>query len=362
MLGSGGDGADLRGSEDAAVLVVDDAPVNCVRLRKILEDAGYRSVTAEVDPWKVADLVATLEPHAVLLDLEMPDLDGFGVLQLITKEVGPEIATRVLLMAVEITDELVDRAKRAGAFDVLSKPLIPAEVVLRTRNAIWSAQAERRQQTAFAELEALVRARTDELEATQVEILKRLALAAEYRDDDTGGHQQRVGEMSGRLAQTLGLSQAVADMIARAAPLHDVGKIGIPDIILLRPGRLDPEEMAVMRTHTTIGHRMVSGDHPLLWLAGEIALTHHERWDGSGYPRGLAGEDIPLPGRIVAVADVYDILLSNRRYRVAWSNQQASAEILGQSGRQFDPRVVDAFLSIAGDTVDRRVRRQARRG
>jgi putative two-component system response regulator len=360
---AGGNGVEARADEGAVILVVDDAPVNCVRLRKILEEAGYRSVTAEVDPWKVADVVVSLEPHVVLLDLEMPDLDGFGVLQLLTKDLAPENATRVVLMAMDITDDLIQRAKRAGAFDVIGKPFKPAEIALRTRNAHWSAQSERRQFGANTELEALVRARTDELEAAQQEILKRLALAAEYRDDDTGGHQRRVGESSRGIALALGLSQAVADMIGRAAPLHDVGKIGIPDSILLKPGPLEGEEMEVMRTHTTIGERMVSGEHPLLWLAGQICLTHHERWDGSGYPQGLAGEDIPLPGRIVAVADVFDILLSNRHYRVAWTRQQAIAEILAQGGKQFDPRVVDAFLAIeSGDAQRRASARQSTAG
>jgi putative two-component system response regulator len=191
-----------------------------------------------------------------------------------------------------------------------------------------------------------VRERTAELEETQIEILERLALAAEYRDDDTGEHTKRVGQMSAEIARGLGLPPAEVELIRRAAPLHDVGKIAIPDSILLKPGRLTPEEFEQMKTHTTLGSKMLSGGRfPLLQRAEEIALTHHERWEGTGYI-GLAGDSIPLAGRIVAVADVFDALTSARPYKTAWPRAEAVEEIRRQSGRQFDPRVVEAFLKI----------------
>jgi putative two-component system response regulator len=179
-----------------------------------------------------------------------------------------------------------------------------------------------------------------------LETLQRLALAAEYRDDDTGSHTRRVGVTAGRIAGSLGLSPEQVDLILRAAPLHDVGKIGIADAILLKPGKLTDEEFAIMKQHTTIGGKILSGSSsPWLQLAEEIALTHHERWDGQGYPCGLKGEAISLVGRIVAIADVFDALTHERPYKKAWPIAEAMAEIEHQSGKQFDPCVVAAFLS-----------------
>lgn len=185
------------------------------------------------------------------------------------------------------------------------------------------------------------------LEEAQVEILKCLGRAAEYRDDDTGQHTQRVGQMAARVAEAMGLPRAHVDLIRHAAPLHDLGKIGIPDSILLKPGRLTPEEFEQMKTHAPIVARILAGSpFALLELAMEIAFTHQERWDGSGYPRGLAGEQIPLAGRIVAVADVFDALTHERPYKHAWSVDEALTEIIRQSGRSLDPCVTRAFLSV----------------
>jgi putative two-component system response regulator len=200
-------------------------------------------------------------------------------------------------------------------------------------------------------LEQKVRERTADLEATQLEILERLALAAEYRDDDTGQHTRRVGHMSAQIARVLGLPDSEVTLIQRAAPLHDVGKIAIADAILLKPGKLTPVEFEQMKTHTTRGAQMLGGGRfPLLQRAEEIALTHHERWDGTGHI-GLRGETIPLSGRIVTVADVFDALTNERPYKKAWSRVDAIAEIVAQSGRQFDPAVVEAFLQVVGQCV-----------
>jgi putative two-component system response regulator len=198
-------------------------------------------------------------------------------------------------------------------------------------------------------LEAKVRERTRALEEAQMEIVERLAVAAEFRDDNTGQHTQRVGQMSALLAKQLGMADAQVSLVRRAAPLHDVGKIGVPDKILLKLGTLTEEEFAIVKTHTVIGARILSGGKfPLLRLAEEIAFSHHERWDGSGYA-GLSGTDIPLAGRIVAVADVFDALTQQRPYKPAWSIGEAIAEIERQRGQQFDPGVVDAFLRIVHD-------------
>jgi putative two-component system response regulator len=270
-------------------------------------------------------------------------------MQFLTKETGSDRQVPVILMATDISDDLRRHALDVGVFDVIAKPFQHAEVTMSVRNALEIARIKEAVAGSHHDLEARVRARTDELEESQLQLLARLGRAAEYRDDDTGDHTQRVGIMSGRLAEAMGVSGGITDMIQRAAPLHDVGKIAIPDGILLKPGALDDDEMAIMKSHTTVGAEMLSGNHPLLWLASQIALTHHERWNGAGYPHGLTGEDIPLPGRIVAVADVFDTLTSDRAYRKAWSRQQAVTEIMTQRGEQFDPRVVQAFVSVVRD-------------
>jgi putative two-component system response regulator len=200
----------------------------------------------------------------------------------------------------------------------------------------------------FAQVEDVSDARriSRRLEQAQFEMLARLATAAELHDDDTGRHTRRVGELSALIAEHLGLPAATVDLIRIAAPLHDVGKIAIPDALLAKPGKLDREEFEQMKTHTTAGAQMLTGSaFPCLVMAQEIALTHHERWDGSGYPAGLLGEAIPISGRIVAVADVFDALTHARPYKPAWSTADAVTEMAGQAGRHFDPQVIDALLA-----------------
>jgi putative two-component system response regulator len=316
-------------------------------LRKALEQEGFSRVSCEGDPWAVLDRVAEIDPAVALLDVEMPELDGFGVLQLLAKELSPAQRPVVMMLANELTEAVWMRALNGGAEDVLARPIKPAQVALRVHTAVYRRLLERRVASSKATLAEEAASRTRELDAAQIEILDRLALAADIRDDSSGEHGRRVGTMAGEIAKKLGLSTGVAEMIRRAAPLHDIGKIAIPDEILLKEDSLDEHELGVMRTHPEIGARILSGQHPVLWLAGQIALTHQERWDGSGYPEGLAGEDIPLPGRIVAVADVFDSLTSIRPFRPPWPRHKAIAEILAQSGRHFDPRVVDAFLAVS---------------
>jgi putative two-component system response regulator len=233
-----------------------------------------------------------------------------------------------------------------GAKDFVNKPFQQDEILLRIKTLLETRLLYLQIQSQNQLLEAKVRERTRALEEAQIEIIERLAVAAEFRDDNTGQHTQRVGQMSALLARQLGMPDGQIALMRRAAPLHDVGKIGVPDAILLKLGKLTEQEFAIVKTHTVIGARILSGGKfPLLRLAEEIAFSHHERWDGSGYA-SLAGTDIPLAGRIVAVADVFDALTQQRPYKPAWTIGDAIAEIERQRGLQFDPGVVDAFLRV----------------
>jgi putative two-component system response regulator len=239
------------------------------------------------------------------------------------------------------------RALAAGAKDFLQKPFDTTEVLLRIHNLLEARFLYLALHRQNESLEEKVSQRTLELEDAQMEILERLALAAEFRDDATRQHTQRVGSWSARLAKKLGLSDRAAELVRRAAPLHDLGKIGVPDTILLKLDRLTDEEFRIIKTHTTVGARILSGSRfPLLQLAEQIAETHHEHWNGGGYTPGMSGETIPLVSRIVAVVDVFDALTHARPYKHAWPVEQAVGEILRQSGRQFDPHVVDSFLEL----------------
>jgi len=256
------------------------------------------------------------------------------------------------VLTADATPDAKRRALSAGARDFLTKPLDHIEVLLRIRNLLETRLLHVQLANQNQILDERVRLRTRELEAARVEILERLAVAAEYRDDDTGKHTARVGFVSARIAAAMDRPPSEVELIRRAAPLHDVGKIGIPDAILLKPGKLTPEEWAVMKEHAPIGAGILGGSTaPVLQLAEEIAASHHERWEGGGYPRGLAGTQIPLASRIVAVADVLDATTHERPYKPAWPLEDALAEIEAQAGRHFDPEVVEVFLPTAGDLV-----------
>ncbi len=330
----------------ARILIIDDQPSNVLLLEGILEEAEFVSTRSVVDSREALPTFIDYLPDLVLLDLQMPYLDGFGVMKQLQACMSADDFLPILVLTADITSEAKRRALSEGAMDFLTKPFDAIEVILRIKNLLRTRFLHLQLQGQNQLLDQKVRERTIELEATQIEILERLALAAEYRDDDTGEHTRRVGETAARIAEALGWSTGEAELIRRAAPLHDVGKIAIPDAILLKPGRLTPQEFEAMKAHTTIGAKILSGGRfPLLQLAEQIALTHHERWDGTGY-RGLQGEAIPLPGRIVSLADVFGELTSERPYKRAWSLDDTLEEIRKQRGRQFDPHLVDILFEV----------------
>ena len=334
----------------ARILIVDDNASNVLLLEGILQEEDYSAYWSITDSRQVLPAFLEHQPDLVLLDLQMPYLDGFEVMKQLRPHIPPEAFLPILVLTADITSEAKRQALAGGAMDFLTKPFDQTEVVLRIRNLLQTRVLHLQLQNQNQLLEQKVRQRTAELEETQNEILERLARAAEYRDDDTGEHTKRVGQMAAQIAQAFGLPQVEVELIRRAALLHDVGKISIPDSILLKPGKLSPEEFSHMKTHTTRGAEMLSGGRfALLQRAEEIALTHHERWDGTGY-LGLHGDTIPVAGRIVAVADVFDALTNERPYKTAWARAEAIEEVQCQSGRQFDPRVVEAFLKVVNNS------------
>src|SRR5690606_13408080 len=293
----------------ARILAVDDQTQNVTVLQRLLQRAGFERVQTTTDPHSAVAMFHAEQPDLVLLDLHMPGMDGFAVLDAISPSIPPDTYLPIVFITADVDAHLQKKALSRGAKGFVNKPFDPSEIVLRIRNLLEARFLYRALEEQNEILEQRVRERTEELEQAQLELLHRLSRAADFRDDDTMQHTERVGRTSAALARELGLSEETVTLIRRAAPLHDLGKIAVPDSILLKGGRLNDEEFAVVKSHTEIGARLLSGSaHPLLQMAEEIARTHHEQWDGSGYLQGLREEEIPLVSRIVAVADVFDAL------------------------------------------------------
>jgi putative two-component system response regulator len=331
---------DPTGSTQRIVVVED--PDDAALLQRILSAAGYEDVRVPRTPTEVEHMLELIDADLVVLDLQVPDVDGFALLERIVQTGVP-----VLVLTSDGTPTTRRRALGLGARDFVTKPLDRVEVLLRVGNLLQTRRLQRALEDRNQDLQRWVRARTADLEDARRETLERLAMAAEYRDDDTNQHTRRVGRTAALLAKQLGLSAETIEHLKYAAPLHDVGKIGIPDAVWLKPGALSDHERKMLEQHTEIGARILSGSRsPILRLAEQIAHTHHERWDGTGYPRQLAGDAIPLAGRITAVADVFDVLAHPRPHKKAWPLEKAVEEILAQAGKQFDPEVVAAFRRL----------------
>lgn len=331
---------------DPRILIVDDDPAVRRVLTRLLQAGGLSAVRCAEDVEEGLAEWAREPPDLALVDLHLPDASGFQLLERGRLAESQGGFLPLVMITGDVSAEVRRQALDLGAADFLTKPFDGTEVLLRVRNLLRTRMLTLRLKEANDVLEARVRERTHSLEEARREALEQLARAAEFRDDETGQHTRRVGVLSAGLARELGWEPERVEVMRGAAPLHDVGKIGIPDAILLKPGPLTPGEYQVMQTHTTIGAAILSaGQSPVFVLAREIALTHHERWDGAGYPAGLAAGAIPESGRIVCVADVYDALTTTRPYKQAIRSEEALAEIEAHRGRQFDPEVVGALRS-----------------
>ena len=331
-------------TSSARIMIVDDEPANLKLLDKMLTGQGYAQLVLVQDPREVIQRYQEARPDLILLDINMPHLDGYQVMAQLKALGDPLLPPIVVLTAQHGRDQLL-RALAEGARDFVGKPFERVELLMRVKNLIGVHLAHRLVHDQKSVLEEMVRARTDELRQTRLQVVQRLGRAAEYRDNETGLHIVRMSQISALLARSMGWAEDMCELMLHASPMHDIGKIGIRDDILLKPGKLNPEEFEVMKTHASIGADMLAGDaSELLKLAHTIALTHHEKWDGSGYPHGLAGDAIPLAGRIVAVADVFDALTSSRPYKKAWPVDDAIAFVQDNAGKHFDPEVVAHFM------------------
>jgi putative two-component system response regulator len=329
----------------ARLLVIDDEQPNLDLMGRVLGRVGYEQVTLTTDPGWALDNLGELAPDLILVDLHMPSIDGLQVLRQLKTLVDPDDLLPRLVITADTTAATRRAAIGEGAHDFLTKPIDVAETTLRVANLLQTRMLHVRLREHNERLEDTVRVRTGQLELSHHELARRLALVGEYRDDETAQHTVRVGVAAERLATAVGFTPAEAALLGEAAPLHDIGKIAIPDEILRKPGPLTPEEFEVIKTHPEVGaHILGGGRSQLLRLAEQVALTHHERWDGTGYPHGLRGQGIPLAGRVVAVVDVFDALTSARPYKTAWTVPEAAEEMHRQRGRHFDPDVLDVFL------------------
>ncbi|MDH5559430.1 MAG: response regulator [Deltaproteobacteria bacterium] len=336
---------------NARIMIVDDKEENVQLLEQMLQKQGYTSILGISDSRDVIELYPGYLPDVVLLDINMPHLDGFEVLRQI-KDFDAEDIPPVLILTAQQDRDTMLKALESGARDFLSKPFDRVEALCRIRNVIEVRHSQNQIRNQKDILEKMVQERTQELNETRLEIIRRLGLAAEYRDNETGLHIIRMSKMSQIIGLGAGMLPSEAELLLNASPMHDIGKIGIPDRVLIKPGKLDAEEWEIMKTHAAIGGEMLKGhSSPLLKMAQDVAISHHEKWDGSGYPHGLKGEEIPLVGRVCAVADVFDALTSTRPYKKAWPIQEAVDLIVKDKGTHFDPKLVEVFHNKLDDLI-----------
>lgn len=345
------DGHAVHSLKNAKIMIVDDDPVMIMVVQKYLKDGGFRQFVSNSDAAGVLTMVRAQQPDIVLMDVRMPGMSGLEILESMRRdETIKHIPVIILTSSTDAGTK--SAALELSANDFLGKPVDPSELILRVRNNLLvKAQHDRLAQ--YSEhLEFEVNRSTADLFASRNEVIQCLASAAECRDDQTGYHTMRVGLYAGIIARELQVDKETLSCIEAAAQLHDVGKIGISDLILKKAGRLTEDERDVMQCHAAMGERILSRcQSPVMRMAAIVAASHHEKWDGTGYPRGLAGESIPLEGRITAVADVFDALSTKRYYKDAYDLERCFAMIEAGRGTHFDPDVTDAFLRRKTDVV-----------
>jgi len=331
---------------NAKIFIVDDDAISIRLLTKILTEAGYKNIKTTRNPNKVHKIYNDFKPDLLILDLHMPHMEGFKIMDELG-DMHKDDYLPILVISQERNRVIQFSALEAGAKDFLVKPYDSIEVLLRIRNFLEVRMLHRELSNQNKILEEKIQIRTEQLYQTQKDVIERLSRALDYRDSSTGTHTTRMSQYTFYLASAVGLSPMECAIMSTASLLHDVGKIGIPDSILQKPGKLSSEEWKIMKTHTTIGSELLSGSNSkFLKLGEEIALSHHERWDGSGYPKGLKKEKIPLTSRICGLCDVLDALTSHRPYKNAWPIEDAVKEIKSGSGTHFDPHIVDCFFKI----------------
>ena len=356
---------------DAKILIIDDEELVIRVVRRFLVSDGYQNFTTITDPREALAEIERVQPDVVLLDIMMPNITGLDLLK-VRKKVPHLQPIPFIILSATSDNQIKRQALELGATDFLGKPVDPSDLILRVQNALIVKHHYDYVSNYATELEGQVRQRTQQIEKSREQIIHCLARAAEYRDNETGDHVLRVGKYCAVIANQLGFNEEYCHQIALAAQLHDVGKIGIPDSVLLNPGKLSNEEFGIMKEHCALGnqimeplatadaerirrHADVGGfimegvDSPMLELATTIARTHHEKWDGTGYPNQLTGEEIPIEGRICCVADVYDALCSKRPYKPSFPLRKCLEIMLSERGTRFDPIVVDAFFERIND-------------
>jgi len=336
----------------ANILIVDDEPANIKLLERMLTAAEYSNVISTDNSVQVVPLFKQHDLDLIILDLDMPVMDGFAVLDKLG-EIKSENFPPVLVLSAIHMQEYRQRALDKGARDYVTKPFDMNELLARVYNLLQVELAHKYISYQNEILESKVRERTRVIHNSRLQIVRHLGLAAEYRDNETGLHIIRMSKIAVAIGLAAGMNDEQCDLLLNATPMHDIGKIGIPDHILLKPGKLNKEEWTIMQTHAQIGADILADDDSeLMHMAHEIAISHHEKWNGGGYPNKLKGINIPLSGRISAIADVFDALTSKRPYKVAWPTEEAVKYINNSSGEHFDPNLVSIFNSVIPQIID----------
>lgn len=337
--------------ENSSVIIIDDEPMNVSVLSELFEMRGYKNVIGITDPVKAVELYQEQDFDIVLLDINMPVLNGFDVIEKFQK-VDKQDPPPILILTALHDEETRMKALNGGANDFVTKPFKSAEVFSRVNNLLELHCAKKSLRKLNADLEQRVEARTQDFIKSQQEALRSLGAAAEFRDMDTADHTIRVGWYSRILGEKIGVNGNALDILFQAAPMHDIGKVGIPDSILLKQGKLTPDEWSTMQTHSEIGARILEHHtSPLMMAAKEIAHFHHEKWDGSGYPQKLKGIEIPINARIVIIADIFDALTIERPYKKPWALDKAVDYIISEEGRFFEPELIKVFKDVLPEFI-----------